>query len=54
MNYAKRMLLGVGVVVIAAMIVALVAPKTAQRLVAALVQVTNTPSEPYCRAGTEM
>ncbi len=46
MNYAKRVLMGVGVVVIAAMMVALLAPKAAHGLVAALVQVTNTTANP--------
>jgi hypothetical protein len=53
MNYAKRMLMGVGVVVIAAMIVALIAPNTAHGLVAALVQVTNTAANPVPTVATD-
>ncbi len=46
MNFAKRMFMVVGVVALAVLIVAVLAPNTAHGLVAALVQVTNTTANP--------
>ena len=46
MNFAKRTLMVVGVVTLAVLIVAVIAPNTAHGLVAALVQVTNTTANP--------
>lgn len=44
MNFAKRMLMVAGAGALAGILAIAVAPKTAHALVAALVQVTNTPS----------
>jgi hypothetical protein len=46
MQFAKRLLMGVGAVALTAMLVSLGAPKAVHAVVAALVQVTNTNSNP--------
>jgi len=46
MRIAKRLLLGLGSIAVVVAIVILASPKTAHALVAALVQVTNTTSNP--------
>ncbi len=53
MNFAKRTLMVVGVVALAVLIVAVLAPNTAHGLVAALVQVTNTTANPVPTASTD-
>jgi hypothetical protein len=46
MRFAKRLLMGVGAVALTAMLVSLAAPRAVHAVVAALVQVTNTPANP--------
>jgi hypothetical protein len=46
MNFAKRILMYVGFVVLAAILISVLAPKATHALVATLVQVSNTPSSP--------
>lgn len=46
MNFAKKVLITMGVVALACTLVSLLAPKTAHAFVAALVQITNTVSTP--------
>ena len=46
MKITKRLMFGSGGIVLAAMVVVLLAPKTAHAVVATLVQVANTPSSP--------
>src|ERR1700690_1584767 len=46
MNFAKRILMFVGFVVLAAILTSVLAPKATHALVATLVQVSNTPSSP--------
>jgi hypothetical protein len=46
MQVLKRLLMGFGSILAAALLLALAAPKSAHALVAALVQVTNTPANP--------
>jgi hypothetical protein len=50
MRLAKRMFMGLGVTALAALIVTLVAPKAVHAAVAALVEVTNTSSNPVPNA----
>ena len=46
MQIVRRLLIGVGAIVLVALVFTLAAPKSAHALVAALVQVTNTTSNP--------
>jgi len=46
MQFAKRLLMGVGAAALAAILGMAIAPKAAHGLVAALVQVTNTAAAP--------
>jgi hypothetical protein len=46
MNFAKRLLMAAGAVALAGTFGALLAPKAAHALIATLVQVANTPSQP--------
>jgi hypothetical protein len=46
MQFAKRLLMGVGAAALAAILGMAIAPRAAHGLVAALVQVTNTPTNP--------
>ncbi len=53
MNFAKRILMFVGFVVLAAALVSVLAPKATHGLVATLVQVTNTPANPVPTVATD-
>jgi hypothetical protein len=46
MNLAKKVLMSVGLVVLAAALISTLAPKATHALVATLVQISNTPSSP--------
>ena len=46
MQFTKRLLTGLGAVALAAMLLSLAAPKAVHAIVAALVEVTNTPANP--------
>jgi hypothetical protein len=53
MKFAKRLLMGVGAVALAAIVLTVMAPKEVHATVAALVQVVNTPTNPVPTLNTE-
>jgi len=53
MNFAKRTIMAVGMMALAVLLVAVLAPNTAHGLVAALVQVTNTTANPVPTVATD-
>ncbi len=53
MNVLRKILVGLGCIVVIALVLALASPKTVRAVVATLVQVTNTPSNPVNTAAAD-